>query len=781
MAGRAIQIHGVVQGVGFRPTVWRLAREHQLVGSVWNDAGGVTIHAWGEASQIDHLLQQLRDYPPPLATIDTIESTPLDAPPPEQFTITESQTGGGTTGVAADAASCSACIAEVMDPENRRYRYPFTNCTHCGPRLSITRATPYDRRNTSMAPFPLCEACRQEYDDPADRRFHAQPTCCPDCGPRLWLEERQGRIDPPPDQDPVQLAAQQIRGGAIVAIQGVGGFHLACDATDEAAVSRLRERKGRPSKPLAVMVHNLESLLQHGNPSKLEIALLEDPAAPIVLVQKGREPLAPSVAPNQSTIGFLLPYSPLHHLLMAALQQPIVLTSGNHSSNPQCIDHTTAHRELQGVADYWLLHDREIINRVDDSVVRIESGAPSTLRVGRGIAPLTLPLPEGLESAPPLLAMGGELKNSFALLHGGQVTLSQYLGNLGNGPTFHQYLHALQQHRQLFDHHPVAIAVDRHPGYRSTQQGRATAEQEGLPLIEVQHHHAHLASVMIEHRLPLNHPPLLGIILDGIGYGESGQIWGGEFLLANYGHSTRLATIRPVALAGGELANRQPWRNLLAHLDATLGWEEVAHSYPNLEMVRYLKTRPIQTITQMIRQGINSPAASSSGRLFDAVAAATALCREQTSYEGEAAQLLENRAEPWIEQEQDNGYPVRWIDEGELQTIEWGALWRGILEDLAAEVDPGIIAARFHAGLINALCETAERLCLQHGINRVVLGGGVFQNQLLLGGVSDRLQEGGVSLYRSHRLPSNDQGIAAGQCAIAAATLLKSGAGQAPP
>lgn len=773
--GRSIRISGVVQGVGFRPTVWKLARENRLVGSVWNGAAGVLIEAWGTASHLDHFLQQLQTHPPPLATIDQIRTAELTTEPPEQFTIIESETGRVTTGVAADAASCPHCIGEVMDPNNRRYRYPFTNCTHCGPRLSIIRSIPYDRKNTSMAPFAMCTSCQQEYDNPEDRRFHAQPNCCPDCGPQLWLEDKSGATLPAEEGelDPIEQAAELIRKGKIVAIKGVGGFHLACDATNEEMVAELRRRKRRGSKAFAVMARNCEMVLHHGTLSPTERELLEGSAAPIVILQQQGRSLAPSVSPIQQGIGFMLPYSPLHHLLMGELEFPIVLTSGNRASNPQCITNQEARKELTGIADYWLLHDREIINRVDDSVIRIIDNSPTTLRLGRGMAPAPIALPDGFEESPPLLAMGGAQKNSFSLLQNGHVICSQYIGDLENSRTLREYQRTLHLYQKLFDHHPQTVVVDQHPDYFSTQLGREWAQRDELSLLEVQHHHAHIASCMVEHGIPLDSPPLLGIAMDGIGYGESDQLWGGEFLLANYTQSKQVATISAVALAGGNLASRQPWRNLFAHLDRAFGWNEIIQRYPDLEMIHYLRTKPVQTVAQMVHQGINSPTASSCGRLFDAVAAAIGLCRDSVSYEGEAATLLENLARPQLRHEPETGYPFHWNGESGLLTIDWIPLWEGILKDLDQQVEPATVAARFHAGLIKALSRTAEKLCRQYGINRVVLTGGVFQNQLLSDGVAGDLQKSGLQLFRSHRLPSNDQGIAAGQCAIAAAKLLQ--------
>ncbi len=767
MRGVTIQVNGVVQGVGFRPAVWSLAHQLELTGSVWNGADGVTIELWGTTSQIDQFLQQLQQQPPPLAIIDQITTQSLSGAPAEGFTILESQSGHITTGVAADAATCPDCLRETQSSSNRRYRYPFTNCTHCGPRLSIIHTIPYDRPNTSMAPFAMCPTCQQEYRDPADRRFHAQPNCCPACGPQLWLEDDHGKLL---DGDPILQSAELLRQGKIIAIKGIGGIHLACDATSSRAVARLRQRKQRPTKALAVMARDLQQISKHAVLSDLETETLQHQAAPIVILQQQNTALASGIAPLQQTIGFLLPYTPLHHLLMAAVERPIVLTSGNRSGEPQCIDNDQARADLSGIADYWLLHDREIINRVDDSVVRVVNGQLRVIRYGRGYAPERLSLPEGFESTPPLLAMGGALKNSFALLKEGQVTLSQYLGDLEDPYTLREYQHTHQLFHQLLDHQPQAIVVDRHPDYPPTQLGQQRADQQDLPLIEVQHHHAHIAAVMMEHQLPLNHPPLLGIALDGLGYGEDGIIWGGEFLLADYHHYRRIGHLMPVEMIGGDQANREPWRNLVAHLLKAIDLEAFLENHADLELVDYLKQKPLALLQQMVSQQINSPSVSSTGRLIDAVAAAIGIHREQLTFEGEAAIALEALA---AMHPSTPGYPYRIDLQNGVAQLSWEPLWHALLSNLKEHTDSTIIAARFHQGLIDAIAEMAQLLCQQNHLKTVALGGGVFQNSLLLKGVTQRLQAAGLTTLSAARFPANDQGTAIGQCAVAAARLVQ--------
>ncbi len=766
MKGITIQVNGVVQGVGFRPTVWKIAHELALTGSVWNGADGVTIELWGEEESLQQFQQQLQQEPPPLAIIESLTTAPLSGAAPEAFTIIQSREGRVTTGVAADAATCSACLGDIADPDNGRYHYPFTNCTHCGPRLSIIHTIPYDRPNTSMAPFTMCPQCQQEYEDPADRRFHAQPNCCPICGPQLWLEDRQQqRLD----GDPIEQAAQRLQQGAIVAIKGIGGIHLACDASSETTVQLLRQRKRRPTKALAVMVRSLAEAERHAKVNAAEAELLQSRAAPIVILDKGEEALAPSIAPLQQSIGIMLPYSPLHHLLMEAVGHPIVLTSGNLTGQPQCIGNQEARSELATIADYWLLHDREIINRVDDSVVRLMDRQPRVLRRGRGQAPETLSLPAGFEDAPPLLAMGGELKNSFALLRERGIVSSQYIGDLDEAHTLQEYRHTQQLFQQLFDHHPEAIVVDRHPNYLPTQLGQRWASEQNLPLIEVQHHHAHIAAVMVEQQFPLDTPPLLGIALDGLGYGDHGEIWGGEFLLADYRGYQRLGRFTPVAMIGGNKASHEPWRNCIAHLFASVGQEALLSQYGELELVKYLQTKPLPTLQQMVDQQLNSPLASSCGRLIDAVAAAVGVQRERLSFEGEAAIALEQLAE---QQPRQQGYPYNLETVDGVLQLGWAPLWRALLEDLQHGTAADIIAARFHQGLVDATPATALQLCLEQQLQTVALSGGVVQNRILLEGISRGLHDQGITVLSASRVPANDQGIAVGQCAIAAAQQL---------
>lgn len=764
MNAERIRIRGIVQGVGMRPTVWRLANECSVRGEVWNDAEGVLIHAWGDDRSLNEFSSRLKTEAPPLARIEAIERSPLDAlNAPEDFRIQQSHHGNAHTSVAADAATCPDCLAEVLDPGNRRYRYPFTNCTHCGPRLSIIRTIPYDRANTSMAVFPMCPACQAEYDNPADRRFHAQPNACPVCGPRLWLEDGEGNvIEPAANEDSLSAAAQLIREGAVVAIKGIGGIHLACDAGNEDAVNRLRQNKQRYHKAFALMARDREMIERYATISDDETALLNDRATPIVILKASGETLAEGIAPGQNSLGFMLPYTPLHHLLMQEMQRPIVLTSGNRSDEPQCIDNDDAHQRLSGIAEAFLLHDREIVNRLDDSVVRYADSAPRFLRRARGYAPQPIMLADDLNDKRSILALGGELKNSFCLLRDGEAILSQHMGDLEDASTYRDYLHNLSLYRNLFDFSPELIVVDKHPNYLSTQLGRHLAAEEGIELVEVQHHHAHIVACMAEHHLPLEQK-VLGVALDGLGMGEAGELWGGEFLLAGYSDYKKLGGFQPVAMLGGAQAMREPWRNTLAHLLQLPDGEAFMERHAKLDIIRFLQQQPLDTLRTMINKGLNTPPASSAGRLFDAVAAAIGICREQAGFEGHAAIELEAAAAPFFIAEHANAYDYTWHD----TTLSWQPLWRQLFADLQRGVESGRIAARFHHTVVRAISDTAAQLALTHGLDIVALNGGVWQNRLLLEASSHLLRQHGLQVIAPSAVPANDGGLSFGQAVIA--------------
>ncbi len=770
-----IRVNGTVQGVGFRPTVWRLARALGLTGSVWNDAQGVGIQAWGTALQLQGFVDSLELECPPLARIESVERTPMAVGKvPQAFEIISSLTGETQTNVAADAATCNDCLTEINDPADRRFRYPFTNCTHCGPRLSIVRNVPYDRANTSMSAFPMCSDCRAEYDNPADRRFHAQPNACPICGPKVWLEKSNGELtDTAGAEDAVSTAQQLIESGEIVAIKGIGGIHLACDACNEQTVQELRRRKQRYQKAFALMAKDIAMIQRFTVIDDQEKRALQLSAAPIVVLDCGDEAVASSVAPGQETLGFMLPYTPLHHLLMQKMERPIVLTSGNRSDEPQCIDNDDARSRLAHIAGYFLLHDRDIVNRLDDSVVRNVAEDTRLLRRARGYAPAPVALPAGFENSGAVLAMGGELKNTFCLLQGGRAVLSQHMGDLENAVTFEDYRHNLGLYQTLFDFRPTVIAVDHHPDYLSTQLGRGMAFTEKVEVTDVQHHHAHIAACMAEHGMPVNSSPVLGVAMDGLGYGGGGGLWGGEFLLADYRNYRRLAHFTPVAMPGGVQAMREPWRNTFAHLQHAVGWDWVCENYPGVVIVGTINNKPLKNLSLMIERGLNSPPASSCGRLFDAVAATLGICTEFQFFEGQAAMEMESMAAPVFLAQSGNAYPIDPVPlEHDVAIIQFKSLWRGVLEDLAAGCDSAIIAARFHQTVSLLIAQTAVGLCKKRGIDTVVLGGGVFQNRLILEGVTARLSALGLRVLSPCAIPSNDAGLSLGQAVIASAKTL---------
>ncbi len=774
MTTEAIRVRGQVQGVGFRPTVWRLARQCGLRGDVRNDGEGVLARVRGDAAAIDRFCRLLREQCPPLAHIDSLERSALKEPlEAENFRILSSDAGAVRTGVVADAATCAACKQEVFDPANRRYRYPFTNCTHCGPRLSIVRGIPYDRANTSMAAFALCASCRREYEDPADRRFHAQPNACPVCGPKVWLQDALGQPVPFDDRDAITAASRLLAQGRILAIKGIGGFHLACDAANAETVRELRARKRRFRKPFALMARDPEVIRRYANLDAAAQRLLESPAAPILLLTAGAAAaeLAPDLAPGQQSLGFMLPYSPLHHLLLANWDSPLVMTSGNLSEEPQCIDNGEAGQRLRGLADYWLLHDREIVNRVDDSVVRCMGGRPRLLRRARGYAPTPLPLPPGFEQAPPILALGGELKNTICLLEDGRAILSQHLGDLEDARTAAEYRRTIALYRDLYRHNPRLLAVDLHPDYRSTRLGRELAQAEGLELIAVQHHFAHIASVLAETGRALDAGPVIGIALDGLGFGDDGTIWGGEFLLADYRGYRRLARLKPAPMPGATRAILEPWRNTYAQIATHLGWERFVAEFVELELTEFLQRKPLDMLATMLARGLNSPLTSSCGRLFDAVAAALGLSRESVSYEGQAAIELEALALT-ADGPEGGVYPFAVAPGRGMLELDPRPMWEALLADLRRGVEAPRIAARFHAGLAAALSGLAWRLAREQGVSSVALSGGVFQNKTLFEAVSGQLAASGLEVLSHERVPSNDGGLALGQAAVAAAKWL---------
>ena len=800
-----IRVRGLVQGVGFRPTVWRLAKEHGLRGWVANDGQGVSVQVCGAAAAIDAFVRELPRSAPPLARIDSIEreaAAPL--PADADFRIVESRgerassaTGAQHTGVVPDAASCAACVQETLSPFERRYRYPFTNCTHCGPRLSIIESIPYDRATTTMRDFPLCAACAAEYENPADRRFHAQPVACHRCGPRAWLERADRApfaLDAITTLDDVDATCSLLQRGHIVAIKGLGGYQLACDAANETTVTKLRDLKRRERKPLALMARDLEVIRRYCKPTAAEAALLQGAAAPIVIMAvAGKSRVASGIAPGVATLGFMLPATPLHHLVLRRMDRPIVLTSGNLADEPQCIDNTEARTRLGGIAEYFLMHDRDVARRVDDSVVRIIANAPRVLRRARGYAPAPIALPRGFGQTPAVLALGGELKNTFCLVREGQAILSHHIGDLDDALTNADFQGAVGKYLELFEHLPQVIAIDQHPEYLSSKFGRELAQRSGVTLIPVQHHHAHIASCMAENGIALDDGPVLGVALDGSGFGPDGTLWGGEFLFADYRSCKRLATFKPVPLLGGEQAVHEPWRSTYAHLLAEMGWPRFAMNYAELDLYDFLEAKPRTLLDGMASRQVNSPLASSCGRLFDAVAAAAGLCRGRVQYEGQAAIEFEALVDPaTLRDENDElAYPfaIPRLKITNMPYVEPLAMWQALLGDLILRTPVPVIAARFHKGLAIVIARMIDKLSRYESgagdnadksggdadngaVKTVALSGGVFQNSVLLEQVVMRLERMEFRVLTHREVPANDGGLALGQAAIAAAQWL---------
>ena len=733
--GVQIRICGKVQGVGFRPFVWQLAQQHGRLGDVCNDSEGVLLRLLGnEAGFIAALFQHC----PPLARIDNTQIMSFTwSDPPTAFVIRESGAGAMSTQIVPDAATCPACLAEMNDPQERRYHYPFINCTHCGPRFTIIHAMPYDRPLTVMAAFPLCPQCEAEYRNPYDRRFHAQPVACAECGPALSWQSGEQRAE---QEEALAAAISLLDVGGIVAIKGLGGFHLACDATNPQAVALLRERKHRPAKPLAVMLPNAELVSQ---PARL---LLQTPAAPIVLVDKSQiKNLCDAIAPDLNEVGVMLPANPIQHLIMQALNRPLVMTSGNFSGKPPALTNDQALADLINIADGFLLHNRDILQRMDDSVVR-ENG--EMLRRSRGFVPDAIPLPPGFVDVPPMLCLGADMKNTFSLVRGDQVVLSQHFGDLSDEGVEVQWQKALRVMQSIYDFTPQAVVTDHHEGYRSVQWASASH----LPVQRVLHHHAHIAACLAEHDWPLDGGDVIAMALDGIGMGENGALWGGECLRVNYREYQHLGGLPAVALPGGDLAARQPWRNLLAHCLA---------SVPDWTM--FVETQRLQQknwllLARAIDRGLNSPVASSCGRLFDAVAYAVGCAPETLSYEGEAACRLEALASTCKGVIHSVMMPIH------NNQFDLSAFWQSWFSWQGTPAEKAWI---FHDVLAQGVAALMRHHAELLAISTLAFGGGVLHNQLLRARLTHYLHH--FTLLFPHRLPAGDGAISYGQAVISAA------------
>lgn len=771
MEGRQlIMVHGLVQGVGFRPFVHRLAVECGLRGCVKNQRGAVLIEVQGDQHTLEQFAHRLRHEAPPLARIESIERRSLpvvavESGEPQGFRIEPSeacqpvdQDGADVPLITADVATCEDCLAEMYNPADRRYRYPFINCTNCGPRLTVIQGAPYDRDRTTMARFAMCPACRAEYEDPSDRRFHAQAIACPTCGPQLELWPR--RDQQAASTDPLVEFARAIRQGQIGALKGLGGFHLVCDAANAQAVQNLRQRKHRDEKPLAIMVASLEAAEAICELDEAQRQLLQSPRRPIVLLRKRRgisqdaPRIAEAVAPGNPYLGVMLPYTPLHTLLMEAVDGiPLVMTSGNRSDEPIAYDNQDAVERLDGVADVLLLHDRPIYVRCDDSVYSVLDGDPLPIRRSRGYAPEPIKLP--WECAEPLLAVGGQLKNVFALSSGRQAFLSHHLGDLDHYEAYRAFERDIALYEQLFEIRPKLIVHDLHPDYASTRYSQRRCAAEGLERLAVQHHHAHVASCMAEHGLD---EPVIGVAMDGAGYGDDGAIWGGEFLIADHAGYRRAAHLRYVRLPGGDQAARQPWRMAVSHLlDA--GCEGVA--------LPGVTAQARKTIEQMTVRGVQAPWTSSAGRLFDAVAALVGL-RTENRYEGQAAMELEWLAADLAE---EGEYPFKMQSDQSPMVIDTRPLIRAVVRDTQSGIRADVIARRFHATVAAMVYEVCLRLREATHIDAVVLSGGVFLNALLTRETCARLRWAGFRVYRHQQVPAGDGGLCLGQLAVAVRRL----------
>jgi hydrogenase maturation protein HypF len=758
---REISVRGIVQGVGFRPFIYALAQRHGLTGLVRNDAEGVYIEAEGPPEELELFLQDIKEKAPPLAVVESVAWRPLAVRKEQGFRIEESREGVRRRAlISPDVATCEECLTELLDPADRRYRYPFTNCTNCGPRFTITRSVPYDRAMTTMAHFEMCPECQREYDDPADRRFHAQPNACPVCGPRVKLLDRFGHeLHGKPD-DPILRTARMLRGRAIVAIKGLGGYHLACDPFDEGAVRTLRGRKVRQDKPFALMARDLEQVRELCRVGPEEEKLLASPARPIVLLERLPScEVVEEVAPRQNTLGIMLAYTPLHHLLLHDAGIPLVMTSGNNSDEPIAYRDEEAFEQLGEIADFFLIHDRPIHMRCDDSVSRVVRGQTYQIRRSRGYAPAPLGVAESFGQH--TLACGGELKNTFCVAKERHVFLSHHIGDLENYETLRSFREGVEHYCRLFDVQPELVAYDMHPEYLSTKYAREL-EESGLPAVGVQHHHAHVASCLADNERP-GEERVIGVALDGTGYGTDGAVWGGEFLEGSIETGfVRRAHLEYAPLPGGAAAIRQPWRMALAQL-VTLYGEEETSKLP-LAVVRRSGGRNVQLIARLVERKLNTPPTSSAGRLFDAVAAlASVPGTQRATYEGQAAVELELAAGGPA----SRGYPFRLRPEREGWVVETCGIIGGVVEDLLAGSEIGEISSKFHRTMAEVVVAGCEEIRGIDGVSAVALSGGTFQNLLLTEQVLELLAGKGFTVYRHRRVPTNDGGLALGQAVLA--------------
>ncbi len=755
-AGLRVSVTGVVQGVGFRPFVFTLATTNSLTGSVWNTSSGVEIEVFGNLPALEAFLVDLRVKQPPLARIDNLYSTSIPFRKVDTFTILASHMEEGQfVPISPDMSVCPACQRELFDPANRRYRYPFINCTHCGPRFSIIQDIPYDRHLTTMACFEMCPTCRAEYDDPFDRRFHAQPIACPDCGPRVTFVvngQIVGKFE-----GAISTARRFLQDGKIIAIKGIGGFHLACDASNASAVEELRKRKKRSDRPFAMMSFNLEDIKRYCHISDAEARELSSPQHPIVLLQKNpSESLPEAVAPAQNHLGFMLPYTPLHLLLLGPEEDypvTLVMTSGNLSDEPIAYEDADAQKRLGGIADGFLLHNREIHMRVDDSLTRLIGDKPTLIRRSRGFAPNGLVMDREL---PEILACGAELKNTFCLSRSHYAFLSHHIGDLENYETLKSFEAGVDHYQRLFRVQPRFLTADLHPDYLATQYAIQRAQNESLPILQVQHHHAHLAACLAEHHRPASEPAI-GLIFDGTGYGSDGNIWGGEILLGSCQSFERFYHLEDMLLPGGDSAIRNPSKIALAYLHAArVPWAD------DLPPYKPYSEDQLTLLESQIKKQINTPLNSSMGRLFDAVASLVGV-RQAVNYEGQAAIELENICAL----DEKSSYEMPLSDE----SILLRPLIETVVADYRNKVPVQRISARFHNAIAQMCLQVSQKIRSDTGVNLVALSGGVWQNSTLVCKTQPLLENNGFYVLRHHQVPTNDGGIALGQLMVASANF----------
>ena len=747
---KKIEIKGIVQGVGFRPTVYRLANEHNLKGTVFNDSTGVRLDIEGKSEDISYFLDELEKNPPPLSSIDEIKSEELPVKGFDEFKIIESEESKErTTLVSPDISICKDCKEELLNPKDRRYLYPFINCTNCGPRFTITEELPYDRKNTTMEIFEMCEECKTEYENPEDRRFHAQPNACSKCGPHLELLDTRGRKQL---GNPINKAIKLLRKGKIIAIKGLGGFHLACDAKNKKAIHALRERKMRPYKPFALMAKDIEVISEFVNVSDKEKELILSPGAPVVLLTKKEKSILPdNIAPNNKFLGFMLPYTPLHVLLFKNLEV-LVMTSGNRRDEPIAFDNQDVNERLTGIADYFLIHNRDIWIQADDSVCRIVEDSPLLLRRSRGYTPQPLKSPIG--SKKKIIGFGAHKHNTFTISRGNEIFVSHYIGETDNIETIKAFERGIEHFVNFFDIPPDIAVVDMHPDYQATKFGKKWAFEKGKPLIEVQHHHAHIASCLLDNKIDER---VIGVAWDGTGYGADGNIWGGEFLIADLKEYERKAHLQYIPLPGGDITVKEPWR-----MGAVYLYDIFGRSFGRLDIdfVKALDRKKWFIIRNMIDKRVNSPFTSSVGRLFDAVSSILGV-RSSINYQGQAAIELEMIAE-----DVDEFYKFEIIRGVDTHIVDPKKVIESIIDDITKGVPEGSISGKFHMGLAELIVNVSDLLREETGINKVCLSGGVFQNVILRTRASKRLREEEFEVYNHKEIPPNDGGISAGQVAI---------------